>query len=179
MAELTSITPCAGILPLTIGSVTLTEEAPEAITSIAPLKGQTDAVSAMLKDTVGAAFPAPNKATGKAGARAVWSGQGQALVLGPSPDPITGAAMTDQSDAWAVMTLEGAAAREVLARLVPLDLRPDAFKTGHAARTLLGHMMAVLFRTGADRYTVMVFRSMAATAVHDFKTAMEAVAARG
>ena len=114
MAELTAITPCAGLLSLTIGSVTLTEETPEAITSIAPLKGQTDVVSANLKDSVGAAFPAPNRATGKAGARAVWSGQGQALLLGPAPDAIPGAAMTDQSDALAVMTLEGAAAREVV-----------------------------------------------------------------
>ena len=34
------------------------------------------------------------------------------------------AAVTDQSDAWAGLRLAGDAAREVLARLVPLDLGP-------------------------------------------------------
>ena len=43
--------------------------------------------------------------------------------------------MTDQSDGWTVLALSGAAAVDVLARLVPVDLRLAAFPVGGALRT--------------------------------------------
>jgi sarcosine oxidase subunit gamma len=178
VTDLLAKTPCDGLLPVTIGSVTLSETPPQAITSLAPFKGQEAAVSDALKAGIGAAFPRPGRATGKDGARAVWSGLDQALVLGPALPPIPGAAMTDQSDAWACVTLDGPGARDVLARVTPLDLREDVFRQGHAARTELAHMSAVLIRTGAARYQVLAFRSMAKTLVHDLTEAMTTVAAR-
>jgi sarcosine oxidase subunit gamma len=179
VVELKARTACDGLLPLEIGQTMLSEVDVGVITSVAPFAGQEAAVSQALQSQVGAAFPAPNRTTGRDDARLVWSGQGQAFVLGPVLAPIAGAAMTDQSDAWASVELQGPAARDVLARLVPVDLRPDAFREGHAARTLLFHMSCVLMRTGADHYGILVFRSMAGTLVHDLKTAMEGVAARG
>lgn len=178
MAELQALTPCAGLCPVNHGDLSLSEVTVEAITSVAPLDRQQDAVSEGLRAQMGAAFPAPNRTTGKAKARAVWSGRGQALVLGPRLDPIAGAAMTDQSDAWACVALEGPGARDVLARLVPVDLGENVFKRGHAARTQLGHMNVVIMRTGADRYGIMAFRSMARTLVHELDEAMRMVAAR-
>ncbi len=179
MVDLIAKSPCDGLLPKEIGTVSLSETVFEAITSVAPLGGQDKAVSEALKAQIGAALPGPNRTTGKANSRAVWSGRGQVFVLGPSLAPIKGAAMTDQTDAWACVELDGAAARDVLARLVPIDLRDSVFKRGHAARTQLMHMNIVLMRTGADRYGIMAFRSMAGTLVHDLERAMEAVAARG
>ncbi len=178
MAKLIAKTPCEALLPFTAGTCTLSEELPEAITSIAPAKGQEMAVSDALKAEFGAEFPSPNRATGKAGARAVWSGAGQALLLGPVPGAIKGAAMTDQSDAWAVMRLEGDAAEAVLARLVPVDLRAEQFKRGHTARTMLFHMSCSITRVGADAFDIMVFRSMARSAVHELSTALRSVAAQ-
>ncbi|MBF9030219.1 sarcosine oxidase subunit gamma [Rhodobacterales bacterium HKCCE3408] len=178
MADLIATTPFAGLLPLTRGETTATEIVFDAITSVAPYSGREKAVSKALAARTGAAFPEPNRTTGKADARAVWSGIGQAFVLGPRLEPIDGAAMTDQTDAWACLALEGPAARDVLARLTPLDLRPEVFEIGHAARTLLGHMACVLMRTDADRYGLMVFRSMASTCAHEIDTAMEGIAAR-
>ena len=171
-------TPCADLLPITRGSVTLTETDPGAITSVSPLRGREGAVSDALKAQIGAAWPKPGRSTGKQGARAVWSGLDQALVLGPVLAPIAGAAMTDQSDAWACVCLDGTGARDVLARLTPFDLRPAQFKQGHAARTELAHMSVVLIRTGAERYEIMGFRSMAKTLVHDLGEAMTSLAAR-
>lgn len=179
MVDLIAKSPCDGLLPKEIGTVTLSESLFEAITSVAPFGGQDKAVSDALKAQMGAAMPGPNRTTGKAKSRAVWSGRDQVLVLGPSLEPIPGAAMTDQTDAWACVELDGAAARDVLARLVPIDLRDGIFKRGHAARTQLMHMNIVLMRIGADRYGIMAFRSMAGTLVHDLESAMEAVAARG
>ena len=53
--------------------------------------------------------PGPNRATGKAGARAIWFGRGMILQGGPAPDPSLAehAALTDQTDGWACVQLEG------------------------------------------------------------------------
>jgi sarcosine oxidase subunit gamma len=169
--------PCAGLLPVTAGSVTLSEVMPGAITSVAPFAGQEAAVSAALQVATGAAFPDPNRWTG-GDTRIVWTGPGQAMVLGPRVAP-PGAAVTDQSDAWAVMRLEGEGAEAVLARLVPVDVRRAQFPPGHAARTMLHHMTCTVLRVEEAAFEIMVFRSMAGTAVHDLETAMRSVAAQG
>lgn len=178
VVELLAKTPCAGKLPLSIGEVSLSEVDWGAITSVAPFSGQEKAVSEALKAEIGARFPAPGRMTGRAGARVVWTGMAQAFVLGPAVTALEGAALTDQSDAWTCVELEGAAARAVLARVAPLDLRPGVFKTGHAARTQLAHMSAVVMRLGETRYGIMVYRSMAQTLMHDLKEAMRSVAGR-
>ena len=177
MVRLIAKTPCEGLVPVEVAGVTLTEWVPEAITSVAPFKGQDKLVSAALKEALGTGLPAPGRAAGKEGARVLWSGLGQAMVLGPRVE-VSGAALTDQSDAWACLVLEGPEARAVLARLCPLDLRREVFKRGHVARSLLGHMNVLVHRAGAERYELMVFRSMAHTAVHELSEAMTSVAAQ-
>lgn len=180
MVDLIALTPCDGLLPVTLGSVSLSEDLPEAMTSIAPYKGQRDALSKAMETAHGVAFPAINRSTDKLGARAVWFGQGMALLQGPAAaiELAEFAALTDQSDAWAVVRLEGEEAEDVLARLVPVDLRQHSFKAGYTVRTELAHMMASITRVGPDAFQVMVFRSMARTLVHDLKVAMAGVAAR-
>lgn len=178
MARLVAITPCAGLLPVAVEGAALTEVTPDAITSVAPFRGQEKAVSSALDAAVGGAFPKANRTTGKDGARVIWTGPGQAMVLGPRVAP-EGAAVTDQSDAWAVMRLEGPLAEAVLARLVPVDVRRQHFKLGHTARTQLRHMTCGLTRVGAAAFEIMVFRSMAKTAVEDLHRAMQSVAAQG
>ena len=126
-------------------------------------------------------MPAPNRATGKTSARAVWFGPDQAMLIGPEPNwsLANEATVVDQSDAWAVVRLEGAGADDVLARLVPVDLRTGTFKRGHTVRTLLQHMTVSVTRVGDQAFQIMAFRSMAKTLVHDLQRAMESVAARG
>ena len=89
------------------------------------------------------------------------------------------AAVIDQSDAWASVVLRGSSAVDVLARLVPTDLRPTVFGAGATARTLVGHMSVSITRTEADAFLILVFRSMAQTLIEEITEAMEAVAARG
>lgn len=180
MVDLIAKTPCAGLLPLTIGTVTAREETPQAMTTLAPFNGQDSAMAEALKKAHGLTLPGPNRATGKDGERAIWFGQRMVLLMGPLPAAELAAhcAVTDQSDAWAVLRLEGPGAVDVLARLTPLDLRDGVFKRGHTARTDLRHMMASITRIGADTWIIMVFRGFAETLVHDLKTAMETVAAR-
>lgn len=181
MVELTAKSPLDGMAPLNIGDMTVSEVEAGVMTSVAPYKGLDAKLSEALKAAHGMAAPAPNRATGKAGARAVWFGQRMLLLIGPAPDAglAQHAALTDQSDAWAVVRLEGAGAADVLARLTPIDLRPAVFKRGHTARTDLRHMMASITRVGDAAYQVMVFRAFGRTLMHDLQEAMEGVAARG
>ena len=173
MADLVSKSPALGLLPVEAGNTRLDECRYDAITWVAPYDGQEEAVGRSL----GFAFPGPNETTGQDGARAIWVGPSQALVLGGAVSP-EGAAVADQSSGWAVLELSGADARDVLARLTPVDLRDGAFPAGATARTVIGHMTGSITRTGADTYEIMVFRSMAKTAVHELERAMKGVAAR-
>lgn len=161
MVNLIAKTPCGHLLPLEIGDVTLTEVDITQAFSLAPFKGQEKAVSAVLPMP----FPKPNRVSGD-DPRAIWVGPGQALVIGMDP-PDLPAAVVDQSDAWAVVQISGASVVDVLARLVPVDLR--AMKPGHTARTLIAHMTGSVTKTAHDRFEIMVMRSMAGTLVHDLE----------
>jgi sarcosine oxidase subunit gamma len=181
VAELIAKTPQNAMAPLTVGTVTLSERDLGVLTSLAPYKGQSSALGAALKAAHGMAWPAPNRATGKDGGRAIWFGRDLALLAGPPPDPALAVhgALTDQSDAWTCLHLSGAGTEDVLARLVPVDVRAAVFKRGHTLRSQVQHMNGSVTRTGPNTFAIMVFRSMAATVRHDLQRAMESVAARG
>lgn len=173
MARLIAKTPAEGMLPIQIGDCRLEERLYEAITWVAPFDGHETAVG----KEIGLALPGPGQMTDGGNHLALWTGPGQALVLGPPVAP-RNAAVADQSSAWVVLTLSGAAARDVLARLTPLDVRDTAFPEASTARTLVGHMTASLSRIGPRTYEIMVFRSMTRTAIHEIARAMKGVTAR-
>lgn len=152
MAELLASGPLDGLGPVTAGGVTLkVPPQPDPITWIAPLAGQEGPVDAALRAAGLGGFPAPGQVLAAGGAQIVWAGRAQALVMGaPAPDGLEPlAACVDHADAWCMIALEGARASEVLARLVPIDLRPAAFGPGMAARSLLGHVQALFLRAPA------------------------------
>ena len=173
VASLIALTPCAGLLPLTVGEITITEIVPDALSSVTPFKGQKKAVSDALKTQVGAGLTGVNRRSGAV----TWFGHGVWLVSGAVS--VEGAAVTDQSDAWTVVEIKGAGAEDVLARLVPIDLRVSVFKKNHTAKTMLAHMSITITRTGPDAFEIIAMRSMAKTLVHDLEVAMRGVAARG
>jgi len=166
--------------PVATSGLRLTLGAWVPIWSIAPFRGQTAAISDALAQAHGLPFPAPGALHDAGGTRIAWSGLDQAFLIGAAPDAglARHAALTDQSDAWAQMILDGPSVRDVLARLVPIDLTHAACPPGSARRTLLGHMTALIIHPGGDRFEVFVFRSMTATAVHEVTGRMKAVAAR-
>ncbi|MEM1073242.1 MAG: sarcosine oxidase subunit gamma [Pseudomonadota bacterium] len=181
MTELSALSPCAGLLPVSVGSCRLEEIDLGRMTSVSPFRGQLAAASSALRSAYGLAFPQPNQAARTNDAHVIWFGRDTALLLGPEPaDGIKKvAALTDQSDAWATVVLKGSDGDQVLARRVPVDLRPAHFKAGETRRTLFGHMNASITRLADDAILILVFRSMAQTLVEEMQEAMEAVAARG
>lgn len=162
---------------LTLGTVTLAEVDIGPITSVAVFPGGAKTVAKGLK-VLGLAMPEPNSFAEKKGARIVWTGRDQAFLTGVEALVLEGAAVTDQSDGWAALALSGAAAVDVLARLVPVDLRLAAFPVGRVLRTQANHMNVVILRTGDHAFEILVFRSMARTAWHELETTMHMVAAR-
>lgn len=181
MVELIAKTPLDGAKAHTVGTVTLAEVDLGVLTSIAPYKGQAKAAGDALKTGHDLTWPAPLRATGKDGARAIWFGRDMVLLAGPVPDAGLSkhAALTEQSDAWCAVKLSGGEVEDVLARLVPIDVSAATFKRGHTARTQIQHMNGSLTRIGADSFVILVFRAMAGTLLHDLERAMASVAARG
>ena len=111
-----------------------------------------------------AALPEVRRAIVTAPAEGVRFGIGQWLVEGDGE--------VDVSDAFAGLALDGPAAADVLARLVPVDLAG-----GLPARTLLRHT-PVIVTARAEGFGLLVPRSYAASAVEDLVRAMRALAAR-
>lgn len=179
MVELKAVTPCGDLLPVTHGAMTLTETDPNRITALLPFQGQSDGLSKALTAAHDVGFPEPGQVISAGGIHCVWTARGQAFLLGTQPDAdlCNAASVVDQSDAWVVVRLAGDGAEDVLARLVPIDLRPGAFPVGAAARTLCQHMTISIFRL-EDGLRIMAFRSMARTLAHEIAEAMASVAAR-
>jgi len=167
-------TPAVSGLPQTVGAARLSAFDPGPVTAIAPYPGRdlTAALSPLH-------FPAPGEVVAQGAARLIWAGRETAFLTGaPAPDLTGLAAVTDQSDGWVWLVLEGRDTLAVLARLCPLDLRRAAFPVNRAARSLLQHLPVLMVRTGEESFQIAGYRSMAATLVHELKTAMQAVAAR-
>jgi len=164
-------------LPLVAGAARLSALPEAAVVSLAPFRGRAAAVEAAL----GAALPDPGGTAALAdGSRLIWAGIDLWLLRGPAAEAAAArlegdAAVTDQTDGWAGLAIEGAAAAEVLARLVPLDLA--AMAPGRAAASGLKHVAClILAREGG--FEALVPRSFAGTAVHEIGAAMRSVAAR-
>lgn len=68
---------------------------------------------------------------------------------------------TDQSDVWVTLELSGAGARRALERICPLDLMPESFGIGAAARTTMEHLGTIIIRNDADSFLLMSASSSA------------------
>ncbi|GGH26579.1 sarcosine oxidase subunit gamma [Cribrihabitans marinus] len=65
------------------------------------------------------------------------------------------------SDARAVFRVTGDAAREVLAKLAPVDLSRDAFQPGRFRRTRLAQVPAAFWMEEDESFRIVCFRSVA------------------
>ena len=177
MARLIALGAFGDLLPVQIGAVTCREVLHDCLWSVAPYRGQEAAVWAALQAQHDLPKPAVGLRVVAGDVICHWIGQAQWLVNRPV-DLAGRAAVSDQSDYWVAVALQGAQADQVLARLMPVDLRTGAF--GHYAtlRSLLGQMPVSVTRLGPQNYEIMVMRSMAASLVADVSRAMRLVAAR-
>ena len=179
MLKLIAKTPFEDLLPISIGTITLSDVTPEFMTFIDCPNGSDAQVSEALKKAHGMTLSAPNRTTARAKKRCVWFGKNH-LLLGCEPDEKLSmvARLTDVSDNYAVLRAEGKDIEAVLARLVPIDFTLSHFKPGYTARTLVQHMHAAVMRISDSVFQIIVFRSMAHTLVNDLTCAMTSVYAK-
>jgi methylglutamate dehydrogenase subunit D len=81
------------------------------------------------------------------------------------------ASISDQSDGYAVLRLTGGKVRDTLAKLIPLDVHPRAFKPGDVASTVASHIGITLWRLddavdATPAFEIAVFRSLAGSFWH-------------
>ena len=116
---------------------------------------------------MGSAFGKSGDFTGKGGRAALWLGPDEWLVIDTvGNDPMVDCAKvkalhsaTDISHRHVAIDVSGAGAADVLNAGCPRDLSLAAFPVGAAARTVLGKIEIVLFRTGEDAFRVECWRS--------------------
>ena len=176
MADLIASEALAGAEPQEAAGCTLDVLELGPLAAIQPWPGRSGAVDAALRAR-GLGLPAPGRSLEVADTRILWAGRETAFLIGTAPPSLSEAAVTDLTDGWAGLVLSGAGAEAALARLVPIDLRPAAFAEGATARTLLGHVPALILRRGGG-FEIMVMRSFLTTAWHEVATAMRSLAAR-
>ena len=71
------------------------------------------------------------------------------------------ASLSDQSHGRVRVSLEGPAARRVLAKGTAVDLGDTAFPIGRSAQTLFGHIGIHITRVAPERFELIVLRSFA------------------
>ena len=123
--------------------------------------------------TTGAAIPDVRRVTrGKAGL-AAWMSPDEMLILcdysavndvvAKLTAKLDGehALAVNVSDARAVFRIEGQGAREVLAKLAPVDLSPEAFKSDDFRRSRIAQVAAAFWLNEDGSFELVCFRSVA------------------
>lgn len=130
------------------------------------------AIAEALRVCTGLAVPALREMTADAGRAIAWMSPDEVLLLCPASEvghltTALGAALADQfatvadvSDARVMFEVSGPGAREVLAKLTPVDLHPDQFGPGQMRRTRLAQVPAAVWMPAPGRLRVLCFRSV-------------------
>ncbi|BCG89686.1 sarcosine oxidase subunit gamma [Mesorhizobium sp. 113-3-9] len=142
-------------------------------------RGKAADMAKAAKSRFGVAAPETPNAIA-ADATLIWSGPDQFFILSQGSRHGTGAlapafaastSLSDQSHARVLISISGAKARAMLAKLSSIDLHPDTFAVGAAAATSMDHTSVTLWR-GNDRadgsavFNVLVFATFAESLWH-------------
>lgn len=130
-------------------------------------------VKKAVKGAVGVDVPDQRGVAVKDANGAAWMSPDELLVMVPydqaqdtakkMADALNGthALVVNVSDARAVFEVAGPGAREVLAKLAPVDMSKGAFTQGTTRRTRLAQAAAAFWLKGEDRFQIVCFRSEA------------------
>jgi len=115
--------------------------------SVATPRGGAAALAQALHDHAGLTPPAPGCWVGDDTLALLWAAPGQFLAVGDAAatqrlaDALSERALLiDLTGARVVVRLAGPSMRDILARLVPLDLHPRAMRPGRVASTIAAHI---------------------------------------
>jgi sarcosine oxidase subunit gamma len=162
--------------PLAIPGTSLVKLAPpRSIVSIAAFAGTLP----QLQSALGVVLPKTPRRVSADGVTYLWAGPQSWLAI--SDDPALAsrlaailqnlAAVTDQSDGRVTLSVSGRYAREILARLAPIDLYPSVFPADATALTLAGHISVQIWQDEAGDFQLACFRSFAEALYHSLAEA--------
>lgn len=123
----------------------------------------------MLAEIMGCPPPVAPKIARGSKADLVWSGDCQWLLVSDQSDIVPQAAqrlsdcaaVSDQSDARAILQISGRYARHALAKGCMIDLHPRVFQPGDAALTSIEHIGVQMWQLDDEpTYRIAVARSM-------------------
>lgn len=150
------------------GDVTITELGLRGMISLrGDLSGK--ALQKTCKDITGAAFPSQGQVSGGL----AWMSPDEVLIMldhGAVDNALAKIAKAlkgkhhlavNVSDARAVLEVKGAFAREVIAKLAPIDVHPQSLSIGDFRRSRLGQVAAAFWMSDSDTFNVICFRSVA------------------
>lgn len=141
------------------------------------------AVQKAATEASGVAMPTAGQATVTETGGLCWMSPDELLVLCPYADVATvlermtqtlgtiHALAVDVSDARASFLVSGPHAREVMAKLAPVDLAPDRFTAGMFRRTRMAQVPAAFWLRDAETFQIVCFRSHATYMFDLLKTA--------
>ncbi|BCH18487.1 MULTISPECIES: sarcosine oxidase subunit gamma [unclassified Mesorhizobium] len=170
--------------------ISLTEIRNFDVIQVMARRGKGAELASAAKARFGMAAPEVPRAVSASDVTLIWSGPDQFLVLSKggrhAMDILSqafsqSASLSDQSHARALISVAGAKARAMLAKLSSLDLHPTAFPVGVAAATSIDHTGVNLWR-GNDRpdgqpvFSLLVFASFAESLLY---TMLDAAAEYG
>ncbi|MBS0252390.1 MAG: hypothetical protein JSR78_15135 [Proteobacteria bacterium] len=154
-------------------SVSVTRRDDLTMANLGVFEGQSDKVLEVIRSAYGIDLPRTPKIVTARGTSFLWYGPNQWLAVAAREqnrdlelelEPLFSgvASIVDQTDARAVVEISGHRARDVLAKGVPIDLHPSAFKTGDVAITHASHIGIVICQMDDNpTYQISMFRSFA------------------
>lgn len=158
-----------------------------AIASVAcPLGGRSELAGAVRKSwSTELPDPGHSSASADRGVTILGMSPDQYFVLStaapmPAGEFVSGALagagyVTDQSDNWVALRIEGSLVLPALERICPLDLDPAAFAVGTVARTVMEHIGAVIHREGPEGFLLLSASSSAHSFLHAVATSFRNV----
>jgi sarcosine oxidase subunit gamma len=142
-----------------------------------------EALEKAVKAVTGVDVPAQRRINLQGEAGAAWMSPDELLLLVPYADVAaalerlhdmlagTHFLAVDVSDARVMFRLEGQGVREVVAKLMPVDMRKEAFGEGEFRRSRMAQIPAAIWMPGVDRVQIICFRSVAEYAFNLLKGA--------
>jgi heterotetrameric sarcosine oxidase gamma subunit len=178
---LKAVSPLSGF-SAEINKVSITEVSSRSLVSIAVPNGGLAALKAAIKKQLKLDLPEPGKTTNSKSGNAmlIWASPDQYLFSFDEKDNMPSETVgkllngksyvTDQSDAWVTLKISGERKLEALERICPINLHPDVFKTGMAARTMMEHLGVLIIRDENDSVLLLSARSTAGSLLHAVET---------
>lgn len=162
------------------GDTALTEAVDLSIYSIG-LALQPDAALASIQHNLGATWPVTGQSTTSTDNSYHLLGLQSDQVFALSardttlPELDESVYITDQSDSWVGLRIQGENSLASLERICPIDLHPQVFTVGCVTRTTMEHLAVIIICETQDSYLLLSPTSSAQSFLHAVETSIRNV----